>query len=128
MHHVKPDNAKVYGAFIAKGFARFKNLMWMHAGDRNPDANLLECTRVLAVHGIGECLRPGEAGGQIAARPFGGEGVDDGALPSRPRRQGCQEFGGSSRGLGGEPVDERRDSRSRNRPLGLNLQPTDRGR
>ena len=48
MHHVKPDNAKVYGAFIGKRFARFKNLMWMHAGDRNPDANLAECTRVLA--------------------------------------------------------------------------------
>mgnify|MGYP001766124334 CR=1 FL=1 len=48
MHHVKPDNARVYGAFIGKRFARFKNLMWMHAGDRNPDANLLECTRVLA--------------------------------------------------------------------------------
>lgn len=48
MHHVKPDNAKVYGAFIGKRFARFKNLMWMHAGDRNPDENLAECTRVLA--------------------------------------------------------------------------------
>ena len=48
MHHVKPDNAKVYGAFIGQRFARFKNLMWMHAGDRNPDANLLECTRILA--------------------------------------------------------------------------------
>jgi hypothetical protein len=48
MHHVKPDNAKVYGAFLGKRFARFKNLMWMHAGDRNPDANLLECTRILA--------------------------------------------------------------------------------
>jgi hypothetical protein len=48
VHHVKPDNAKVYGAFIGQRSARFKNLMWMHAGDRNPDANLLECTRVLA--------------------------------------------------------------------------------
>ena len=48
LHHVKPDNAKVYGAFIGKRFARFKNLMWMHAGDRNPDENLAECTRVLA--------------------------------------------------------------------------------
>ena len=48
MHHVKPDNAKVYGAFIGRRFARFKNLMWMHAGDRNPDQNLAECTRVLA--------------------------------------------------------------------------------
>jgi hypothetical protein len=48
LHHVKPDNAKAYGAFIGKRFARFKNLMWMHAGDRNPDANLAACTRVLA--------------------------------------------------------------------------------
>lgn len=48
LHHVKPDNAKVYGAFIGKRFARFKNLMWMQAGDRNPDENLAECTRVLA--------------------------------------------------------------------------------
>jgi hypothetical protein len=48
MHHVRPDNAKAYGAFIGKRFARFKNWMWMHAGDRNPDQNLAECTRVLA--------------------------------------------------------------------------------
>lgn len=48
MHHVKPDNARIYGAFIGKRYARFKNVMWMHAGDRNPDANLGECTRVLA--------------------------------------------------------------------------------
>jgi hypothetical protein len=48
MHHVNPDSAKVYGAFLGKRFARFKNLMWMHAGDRNPDKNLAECTRVLA--------------------------------------------------------------------------------
>jgi hypothetical protein len=48
MHHVKPENARVYGAFIGKRFTRFKNLMWMQAGDRNPDANLLECTRILA--------------------------------------------------------------------------------
>ncbi len=48
MHHVKPDKARVYGAFVGQRFARFKNLMWMHAGDRNPDANLAECTRVLA--------------------------------------------------------------------------------
>lgn len=48
MHHVKPENARVYGAFIGKRFARFKNLMWMHAGDRNPDANLAACTRMLA--------------------------------------------------------------------------------
>jgi hypothetical protein len=48
LHHLKPDNAQVYGAFIGKRFARFKNVMWMHAGDRNPDDNLAECTRVLA--------------------------------------------------------------------------------
>jgi hypothetical protein len=29
MHHVNPDSAKVYGAFLGKRFARFKNLMWM---------------------------------------------------------------------------------------------------
>jgi hypothetical protein len=48
LHHVKPENARVYGAFLGKRFARFKNLMWMHAGDHNPDANLAECTRILA--------------------------------------------------------------------------------
>lgn len=48
IHHVNPDNAKVYGAFLGNRFARFQNLMWMHAGDRNPDARLAECTRVLA--------------------------------------------------------------------------------
>jgi hypothetical protein len=48
MHHVKPDNARVYGVFLGKRFARFNNLMWMHAGDRNPDDNLMECTRILA--------------------------------------------------------------------------------
>jgi hypothetical protein len=48
MHHVKPQNARVYGQFIGKRYARFQNVMWMHAGDRNPDNNLAECTRVLA--------------------------------------------------------------------------------
>ena len=48
MHHVTPENARVYGAFLGKRYARFKNLMWMHAGDRNPDARLAECTRTLA--------------------------------------------------------------------------------
>lgn len=48
MHHVKPENAKVYGAFIGRRFARFNNLMWMHAGDRNPDPSLAENTRILA--------------------------------------------------------------------------------
>lgn len=47
MHHVTPENAKIYGAFIGKRYARFKNLMWMHAGDRNPDKRLAECTRTL---------------------------------------------------------------------------------
>jgi hypothetical protein len=48
LHHVNPDSAKIYGAFVGKRFAGFKNLMWMHAGDRNPDPNLARCTRVLA--------------------------------------------------------------------------------
>ncbi len=48
MHHVTADSAKVYGRFIGKRYARFKNLMWMHAGDRNPDKRLAECTRTLA--------------------------------------------------------------------------------
>ena len=48
MHHVTPENARVYGAFLGKRYARFRNLMWMHAGDRNPDARLAECTRTLA--------------------------------------------------------------------------------
>jgi hypothetical protein len=48
MHHVKPEAAKVYGHFVGKRYARFTNLMWMHAGDRNPDDNLLACTRALA--------------------------------------------------------------------------------
>ena len=48
MHHVRPENVKIYGVFIGKRFARFRNWMWMHAGDRNPDQNLAECTRTLA--------------------------------------------------------------------------------
>ncbi len=48
MHHVKPESAKVYGRFLGTRYARFNNLMWMHAGDRNPDDNLLACTRALA--------------------------------------------------------------------------------
>jgi len=48
MHYVKPDSAKVYGHFLGKRYARFKNLMWMHCGDRNPDHNLAKCARVLA--------------------------------------------------------------------------------
>ena len=48
MHHVTPENARVYGAFLGNRYARFTNLMWMHAGDRNPDARLAECTRTFA--------------------------------------------------------------------------------
>jgi hypothetical protein len=48
LHHVTPENARVYGAFLGKRYARFKNLMWMHAGDHDPDARLAECTRILA--------------------------------------------------------------------------------
>ncbi len=48
MHHVTPESARVYGAFLGRRYARFGNLMWMQAGDRNPDARLLECTRALA--------------------------------------------------------------------------------
>jgi hypothetical protein len=48
MHHVTPENCRVYGDFIARRFARFKNLMWMHVGDRNPDARLVACARELA--------------------------------------------------------------------------------
>lgn len=49
MHHIDPDKTRVYAAFLGKRFARFRNLMWMHAGDRNPDANLDACTPVLRV-------------------------------------------------------------------------------
>lgn len=48
MHHLTPDNCRFYGEFIAKRFARFQNLMWMHVGDRNPDARLAACARELA--------------------------------------------------------------------------------
>jgi len=48
MHHVKPDIAAVYGHFLGKRYARFKNLMWMHCGDRNPDENLAASARALA--------------------------------------------------------------------------------
>ena len=44
---VKLENTPIDGPFIGRRFARFKNLMWMHAGDRNPDPNLAECARVL---------------------------------------------------------------------------------
>lgn len=48
MHHVTPENCRVYGEFIAKRFARFQNLMWMHVGDRIPEARLRACARELA--------------------------------------------------------------------------------
>jgi hypothetical protein len=48
MHYAQPDSAKVYGHFLGKRYARFKNLMWMHCGDRNPDQNLAACAGVLA--------------------------------------------------------------------------------
>jgi len=48
MHHVQLDRAKVYGHFLGKRYARLKNLMWMHCGDRNPDQNLAACASALA--------------------------------------------------------------------------------
>jgi hypothetical protein len=48
LHHVTPQNCRVYGEFLAKRFARFPNLLWMHVGDRIPDARLTACTRELA--------------------------------------------------------------------------------
>jgi hypothetical protein len=48
MHHVRPGPARAYGEFLGRRYARFKNLMWMHCGDRNPDENLAECARALA--------------------------------------------------------------------------------
>jgi hypothetical protein len=48
MHHVTPDGARSYGCFLGRRYARFKNLMWMHCGDRNPDENLAACARALA--------------------------------------------------------------------------------
>jgi hypothetical protein len=48
MHYVQPESAKVYGHFLGKRYARFKNLMWMHCGDRNPDQRLTDCANQLA--------------------------------------------------------------------------------
>ena len=48
MHHVTPENCRVYGEFIAKRFARFRNVMWMHVADRIPDERLRACARELA--------------------------------------------------------------------------------
>jgi hypothetical protein len=48
MHHVTPAGARTYGRFLGRRYARFKNLMWMHCGDCNPDARLAECADELA--------------------------------------------------------------------------------
>lgn len=48
MHHVTPEKASLYGTFLGRRFGRFRNLMWMHGGDRNPDPRLAACTRALA--------------------------------------------------------------------------------
>lgn len=47
MHHINTANIAVYGEFLGKLFARFRNLMWLNGGDRNPDDRLDACTRVL---------------------------------------------------------------------------------
>lgn len=47
MHHIAPESCRVYGEFLARRYARFQNLMWMHCGDRNPDAKLAQCAREL---------------------------------------------------------------------------------
>jgi len=45
---ITPENAAEFGRFLASRFGRFKNLMWMHVGDMNPNARQQECTRILA--------------------------------------------------------------------------------
>jgi hypothetical protein len=47
MHHINPQNMAVYGEFLGKRFSRFRNIMWLNAGDRNPDDRTDACTRVL---------------------------------------------------------------------------------
>lgn len=47
MHHINPKNMAVYGEFLGKKFARFRNILWLNAGDRNPDDRLDACTRAL---------------------------------------------------------------------------------
>jgi len=49
MHHVTPESARTYGHFLGRRYARFKNLMWMHCGDRNPDQNLADSANALAL-------------------------------------------------------------------------------
>jgi hypothetical protein len=48
MHHVTPGSARTYGHFLGRRYARFKNLMWMHCGDRNPDQRLADSANELA--------------------------------------------------------------------------------
>jgi hypothetical protein len=48
IHHIASEQCRTYGAFIAKRFARFQNLMWMHVGDRIPDERLRACAREIA--------------------------------------------------------------------------------
>jgi hypothetical protein len=47
MHHINPQNMAVFGEFIGKRFTRFRNILWLNGGDRNPDDHLDRCTRVL---------------------------------------------------------------------------------
>ncbi len=49
MHHVTPESARTYGHFLGRRYARFKNLMWMHCGDRNADERLAKCANELAI-------------------------------------------------------------------------------
>jgi len=48
MHHVTPESARTYGHFLGRRYARFRNLMWMHVGDRNPDQRLFDSANELA--------------------------------------------------------------------------------
>ena len=48
MHHVTPESARTYGHFLGRRYARFRNLMWMHCGDRNPDQRLADSANELA--------------------------------------------------------------------------------
>jgi hypothetical protein len=47
IHHINPENMADYGEFLGKRFSRFRNIMWLHAGDRNPDDRLDVCTRII---------------------------------------------------------------------------------
>ncbi len=49
MHHVTPESARTYGHFLGARYVRFKNLMWMHCGDRNADERLAKCANELAL-------------------------------------------------------------------------------